>query len=145
MGVSSTFVQSALDFPRDTDQIHPLARNLLATRTRRLSLYQHPFIGNARTSNKYILPAMILGLAFCFFFSYVPFFQNTFLTRGVPVEHIFIPFVVSYYGVQKFGYDLVTNLVFMLIQFAIYIVLLDEGRKYCVRTYPKGILAKIAW
>ncbi|KAG7529951.1 hypothetical protein FFLO_05307 [Filobasidium floriforme] len=96
--------------------------NLLATRTRRLSLFQHPFIGNPRTSNKYIIPAMIAGLAFCFFFSYVPFFHNTFLTRGVPVEHIFLPFT-----------------------FAIFIVLLDEARKYCVRTYPTGFLARIAW
>lgn len=78
-----------------TDIAVYIDRNLLATRTRRLSLFQHPFIGNARTSNKYILPAMVLGLAFCFFFSYVPFFQTAFLTRGVAVEHIFIPFTVS--------------------------------------------------
>lgn len=77
-----------------TTTVH-ISRNLLATRTRRLSLFQHPFIGNPRTSNKYIIPAMIAGLAFCFFFSYVPFFHNTFLTRGVPVEHIFLPFTVS--------------------------------------------------
>jgi hypothetical protein len=42
--------------------------------------------------------------------------------QGVPVEHIFIPFT-----------------------FAIGILLLDEGRKYVVRRYPKGILARIAW
>ena len=88
---------------------------------------------------------MILGLAFCFFFSYVPFFQNTFLTRGVPVEHIFIPFVVSRRFDLRARSNDATDLHLMSLQFAIYIVLLDEGRKYCVRTYPKGILAKIAW
>jgi sodium/potassium-transporting ATPase subunit alpha len=40
----------------------------------------------------------------------------------VPVEHIFIPFT-----------------------FAIGILLLDEARKYVVRAYPEGLLARIAW
>ncbi|WVQ84457.1 hypothetical protein IAT38_006609 [Cryptococcus sp. DSM 104549] len=98
--------------------------NLLATRTRRLSILQaNPFaFSDPATRNYWILPAMAASLAFLFFFSYVPFFQNTFLTRGAPVEHIFLPFA-----------------------FAAGILLLDETRKYFVRRYPKGILAKIAW
>ena len=96
--------------------------NLLSTRTRRLSFFQHNPFTHPESRNIWIIPAMVASLAFLFFFSYIPFFQNTFLTRGVPVEHIFIPFT-----------------------FAIAIFLLDEGRKYCVRRDPKGFLAKIAW
>ena len=82
---------------------------------------------------------MLASLGFLFFFSYVPFFQRTFLTRvsdkttgtilvlesdeqGVPVEHIFIPFT-----------------------FAFGILFLDETRKFFVRKYPTCFLAKIAW
>jgi len=112
--------------------------NLLATRTRRLSIFtSNPFGPNSPNRNWWIPPAMLASLGFLFFFSYIPFFQKTFLTRvsppsppaevkadlqGVPVEHIFIPFT-----------------------FAIGILFLDETRKYFVRTYPKGFLAKIAW
>lgn len=54
--------------------------NLLASRTRRLSLFQaNPF--SEKNKNLWILPAMLAALAFVFFFSYVPFFQNAFLTR----------------------------------------------------------------
>ncbi|WWC64599.1 uncharacterized protein I303_107210 [Kwoniella dejecticola CBS 10117] len=98
--------------------------NLLATRTRRLSILQfNPFKwSDENTRNYWIIPSMIASIVFLFFFSYVPFFQHTFLTRGVPVEHIFIPFT-----------------------FAIGLLLLDETRKYFVRRYPKGFLARIAW
>lgn len=54
--------------------------NLLASRTRRLSLFQaNPF--SEKNKNLWIVPAMLAALAFLFFFSYVPFFQNAFLTR----------------------------------------------------------------
>ncbi|RSH91845.1 hypothetical protein EHS25_009215 [Saitozyma podzolica] len=97
--------------------------NLLSTRTRRLSIFQaNPFGPNSPNRNLWIPPAMLASLAFLFFFSYVPFFQNTFLTRGVPVEYIFLPFA-----------------------FALGILFLDETRKYFVRKYPKGFLARIAW
>lgn len=95
--------------------------NLLATRTRRLSLFQHnPFWGPAR--NWYIAPAVVASLGFLFFFSYPPFFQSTLLTRGVPVEYIFLP-----------------------IPFGMGLLFLDEVRKWCVRKSPKGFLARIAW
>lgn len=56
--------------------------NLLATRTRKLSIFQaNPFNPNSPSWNPWIIPAMLASLAFLFFFSYVPFFQNTFLTR----------------------------------------------------------------
>lgn len=91
--------------------------NLLATRTRKLSIFQHRPSGNW-----YIFPAMACALAIGLFFSYVPFFQKTFLTRGVPVEHYFIPLA--------FGAGL---------------LFLDETRKWLVRRYPQGLLAKLAW
>lgn len=51
-----------------------------------------------------------------------PFFQNTFLTASVAVQFYFIPMA---YGVV--------------------LLFLDESRKYFVRKYPKGFLARIAW
>lgn len=44
------------------------------------------------------------------------------MIKGVPAEYIFLP-----------------------LAFALGLLLLDEGRKYLVRMYPKGILAKLAW
>ena len=62
--------------------------NLLATRTRHLSIFvSNPFDIHSPTRNLWILPAMLASLAFLFFFSYVPFFQNTFLTRVNRSEH----------------------------------------------------------
>ncbi|GMK56262.1 hypothetical protein CspeluHIS016_0301020 [Cutaneotrichosporon spelunceum] len=94
--------------------------NLLATRTRRLSFFQHPPWGS--TANWYILPAVASSLGFLFFLSYPPFFQSALLTRPVPVEYIFIP-----------------------ITFGIGLLFLDEVRKFCVRRWPKSFLARIAW
>ncbi|KAG8710589.1 hypothetical protein FRC08_016968 [Ceratobasidium sp. 394] len=91
--------------------------NLLATRTRKLSILQHKPSGNW-----YIFPAMACALIIGIFFSYVPFFQHTFLTRGVPVEHYFLP-----------------------LAFGAGILILDETRKWFVRRYPRGLLAKLAW
>ncbi|KZO92976.1 sodium-potassium ATPase [Calocera viscosa TUFC12733] len=96
--------------------------NLLATRTRRLSIFQHPPIGNPTTRNVYIFGAMICALGIAVFFSYIPFFQNVFLTRGVPVEHYFLPMA-----------------------FGIGILFIDECRKYAVRRWPKSALAWLAW
>lgn len=95
--------------------------NLLATRTRRLSLFQHvPFWGSS--ANAYILPAVAASLGFTFFLSYPPFFQDALLTRGVPVEYIFLP-----------------------IPFGMGLLFLDEVRKWVVRGKPNGALARMAW
>ncbi|KAF8503943.1 sodium-potassium ATPase [Hysterangium stoloniferum] len=91
--------------------------NLLATRTRKLSIFQHP-----PTRNKYLVPAMICAVVLGIFFSYVPWFQKIFTTRGIPAEHYFIPLT--------FGFALLC---------------LDELRKYLVRRYPHGTLAYFAW
>ncbi|GAA5822430.1 hypothetical protein JCM11251_006335 [Rhodosporidiobolus azoricus] len=98
--------------------------NLLAVRTRRRSIFQQDPLFNPKTRNLYLIPAMILALVFGIFFSYIPWFQDVFHTRGrgLKVEHFFIPMA---YGVCLLG--------------------LDEARKWTNRRYPNGALAKIAW
>lgn len=96
--------------------------NILATRTRRLSIFQHPPIFNKRTQNWYIFPAMAFALAVIFIFCYIPGLQHTLGTTQVPVEYFFLP--------MAFGMG---------------ILLLDETRKWSVRRWPKGFFAKIAW
>ena len=65
---------------------------------------------------------MACSIIFAVFFSYVPFFQATFLTRGVEVQYWFLP--------MAFGVGL---------------VVIDEVRKLLVRSYPSSFLARIAW
>ncbi|XP_014557492.1 hypothetical protein COCVIDRAFT_96915 [Bipolaris victoriae FI3] len=96
--------------------------NLLATRTRRLSVFQQPPIFNKATQNLSLFPAMIFAIVVAFIFLYIPSLQNVIGTTTVPVEHWFLP--------AAFGTGL---------------LLLDEARKYCVRNWPNGFLAKIAW
>ncbi|KAL2873818.1 hypothetical protein SGCOL_011047 [Colletotrichum sp. CLE4] len=96
--------------------------NLLAIRTRRLSLFQHPPIGNKRTQNLYLFPAIIFALLMAIFWLYVPEFQTTLATAPVPVEYWFLPMT-----------------------FGLGILLIDEARKFAVRKWPAGIIAKCAW
>jgi sodium/potassium-transporting ATPase subunit alpha len=115
--------------------------NLLATRTRHLSIFQQPPIFNKATQvssphspfqiatfthmilqNWLLFPSMIFAIVVVFIFCYIPSLQATIATREVPVEYWFLP--------ASFGLGLLT---------------LDEARKYCVRTWPNGFLAKIAW
>ncbi|KLO07342.1 sodium-potassium ATPase [Schizopora paradoxa] len=91
--------------------------NLFATRCRRLSIFQHP-----PSQNWYVFPAAALALIIGIFFSYVGWFQRIFQTRGIPAENFFIP-----------------------LTFGLFILFLDESRKYFVRKYPHGFLARIAW
>lgn len=65
---------------------------------------------------------MIFAIVVAFIFNYIPSLQKTIGTREISVEHWFLPAA-----------------------FGIGILLLDEARKYCVRTWPEGLLAKIAW
>jgi len=96
--------------------------NLMAARTRRLSVFQQPPLFNKETSNVYLFPAMLFGLLISFFFLYVPPLQRVLGTTHVPVEHWFLPFA--------FGFA---------------ILFLDESRKWAVRRWPNGLLAKMAW
>ncbi|KAK4049497.1 hypothetical protein OIO90_005448 [Microbotryomycetes sp. JL221] len=96
--------------------------SLLAHRTRRRSIFQQKPIGDAQTSNVWLFPAMLAALAFAIFFSYVPVFQNIFVTRGVAAEYFFLPMA---YGVV--------------------LLLIDEVRKWYNRARPQSLLARIAW
>ncbi|RPA91486.1 P-type ATPase-like protein [Choiromyces venosus 120613-1] len=96
--------------------------NLLATRTRRLSIFQQPPLFNKKTQNPYIFPAMLLGLGTIFFFCYIPWFQRIIGNTQIQVEYFFLP--------ASFGMG---------------ILCLDEGRKWMVRNYPKGFWARISW
>ncbi|GAM86309.1 hypothetical protein ANO11243_043210 [Dothideomycetidae sp. 11243] len=90
---------------------------LLAIRTRRLSLFQHPV-----WRNWYLVPAIAFALVMAIFFLYVPKFHAVLGTSTVPVEHWFLPMA-----------------------FGLAILLLDEGRKFGVRKWPKSLLARAAW
>ncbi|KAH7175637.1 hypothetical protein EDB81DRAFT_836005 [Dactylonectria macrodidyma] len=96
--------------------------NLLAVRTRRLSIVQHPPLFNRETQNLYLFPAILFSLVMAFLWLYPPTLQRVLLTAGVPVEYWFLPMT-----------------------FGLGIVVADEARKYCVRKWPKGILARMAW
>lgn len=94
----------------------------MATRTRRLSIFQHPPAFNKATQNLLLFPAILFALGMAILWLYIPGLQRTLNTSNVPVEHFFLP------AAQGLG-----------------VLLLDEIRKYCVRRWPKGVLAKIAW
>jgi sodium/potassium-transporting ATPase subunit alpha len=96
--------------------------NLLAVRTRRLSIIQHPPLFNENTQNWYLFPAIAFSLCMAIFWLYVPQLQSVLGTSQVPAEHFFLP--------AAFGLG---------------ILMLDELRKYCVRRWPNSILAKTAW
>ncbi|KAI9681771.1 MAG: hypothetical protein M1829_000516 [Trizodia sp. TS-e1964] len=96
--------------------------NLMATRTRRLSIFQHPPLFNKHTQNIYLFPAIAFSLAVIFFFCYVPPLQNLLLSTTVPVEHFFLP--------MAFGLGILGA---------------DEARKWVVRTWPRGWVARAAW
>ncbi|KAI0376177.1 calcium ATPase [Hypomontagnella monticulosa] len=96
--------------------------NLLAVRTRRWSIFQHPPALNKKTQNLYLFPAIIFALSMAILWLYIPQLQPVLGTSPVPVEHWFLPFA-----------------------FGLFILLFDEGRKFLIRKYPAGIVAKLAW
>lgn len=98
--------------------------NLLATRTRRRSIFQQPPIFNKdkEMNNPSVFIAMVWSLVIVFIFCYIPGIQNTVDTTTIPAEHFFFP-----------------------VAFGLGLLFLDEARKYCVRRWPKGTMAKISW
>jgi sodium/potassium-transporting ATPase subunit alpha len=96
--------------------------NLLATRTRRQSIFQMPPIGNRKTQNLYIIPAIIFAIVIVFIFCYIPGLQSVIATTQVPVENWFLPMT-----------------------FGLGILVYDEVRKFCVRRYPNSLIARVAW
>lgn len=91
-------------------------------RTRRLSIFQHPPLFNKATQNIYLFPAILFALVMAIFWLYVPDFQRVLGTAPVPVENWFLPMA-----------------------FGVGIMVVDEARKYAVRTWPNGLLARMAW
>ena len=96
--------------------------NLLAIRTRRLSILHHPPIFRKATQNLALFPTILFAFAMIFIFNYVPSIQKAIGSADVPVEYFFFP-----------------------VAFGLVLLLLDEARKWAVRRYPKGLLAKLAW
>ncbi|KAJ4357538.1 uncharacterized protein N0V89_002114 [Didymosphaeria variabile] len=96
--------------------------NLLATRTRRLSIFQQPPIFNKKTQNLLLFPAMIFAIVVVFIFCYPPSVQEAIVTTTIPVEYWFFP-----------------------VAFGIGLLMLDEARKWAIRTWPHGLLARFAW
>ncbi|KAB8356427.1 hypothetical protein FH972_024010 [Carpinus fangiana] len=96
--------------------------NLLAIRTRHLSLFQHPPLFKKATQNWPLFPAMVFAIAMVFIFCYIPGIQSPIGSTQVAVEYFFLP--------VAFGLGLLS---------------LDECRKFFVRKYPKSLLARIAW
>ena len=95
---------------------------LLAIRTRRLSIFQHPPAFNRATQNLLLFPAIAFALCMAIFWTYTPQLQTVLNTSRVPAEHFFLP--------AAFGLG---------------VLLLDEGRKYTVRRWPTGFTARFAW
>lgn len=94
----------------------------MAIRTRRLSIFQHPPAFNKATQNLYLFPAIIFAFVIAIFFLYTKPIQAAVGTTSVPVEYFFLPMT-----------------------FGLAILFMDEARKWAVRKYPRGLLAKIAW
>lgn len=91
-------------------------------RTRRWSLFQQPPIFNRQTQNLKLFPAILFALGMAMLWLYIPALQPIIGSAPVPVEHWFFPFA-----------------------FGLFLLLLDEARKFFVRKYPQGWLAKAAW
>ncbi|KAL1611800.1 hypothetical protein SLS60_000020 [Paraconiothyrium brasiliense] len=96
--------------------------NLLATRTRRLSIFQQPPVFNKKTQNLLLFPAMVFAIVVVFIFCYPPSVQDAIDTTTIPVEYWFFP-----------------------VAFGIGLLVLDEARKWAIRTWPSGLLARMAW
>ncbi|KAJ6102301.1 hypothetical protein N7486_004728 [Penicillium sp. IBT 16267x] len=96
--------------------------NLMAVRTRHLSIFQHPPAFNKQTQNLYLFPAILFALGISVIWIYVPSLQSVLNTSAVPAEHYFLPAALG-----------------------LGLLCLDEGRKAAVRRWPNGVLARLAW
>ncbi|KAI0105307.1 hypothetical protein GGR51DRAFT_520304 [Nemania sp. FL0031] len=96
--------------------------NLMAVRTRRWSIFQHPPAFNKQTQNLYLFPAILFALSMAILWLYIPQLHSILGTTPVPVEHWFLPFA-----------------------FGTFILLFDEARKFVVRNHPKSFVARMAW
>ncbi|KAJ5668722.1 hypothetical protein N7462_009792 [Penicillium macrosclerotiorum] len=96
--------------------------NLMAVRTRHLSIFQHPPAFNKETQNLFLFPAIAFSLGIAVIWLYIPSLQTVLNTSGIPAEHYFLPAALG-----------------------LGLLCLDEARKAAVRRWPKGVLARMAW
>ncbi|APA07783.1 hypothetical protein SS1G_00628 [Sclerotinia sclerotiorum 1980 UF-70] len=96
--------------------------NLMATRTRRLSIFQQPPAFNKATQNLWLFPAIIFALVVIFIFLYIPGLTSAINSSPIPAEYFFFPLC-----------------------FGMWILFTDEVRKLYVRKWPEGWLARVAW
>ncbi|KAL9074564.1 MAG: hypothetical protein Q9161_002156 [Pseudevernia consocians] len=96
--------------------------SLMSLRTRRLSIFKHPPAFDKQTQNLLLFPAILFALCMAIFWLYIPQLQTVLATSSVPAEHFFLP--------AAFGLG---------------VLLLDEGRKFMVRKWPRSVVAKLAW
>ncbi|KAJ5147068.1 hypothetical protein N7526_000420 [Penicillium atrosanguineum] len=89
--------------------------NLMAVRTRFLSIFQHPPALNKLTQNLYLFPAIAFALGISVIWLYVPSLQVVLDTSAIPAEHYFLPAALG-----------------------LGLLCLDEGRKAAVRRWPRG-------
>jgi len=95
--------------------------NILSVRNKRLSILQaDPFRKERR--NPWLLVSMAISLAIAIFVTEVKGIQDLFITASIPLEFWFLP-----------------------LPLALGILVMDEIRKSIVRTWPKGVIARIAW
>jgi sodium/potassium-transporting ATPase subunit alpha len=95
--------------------------NLLSSRTRYLSFFSHsPFHGPSR--NLWLFAAMAVSSLIAVIITQVPFFNNTFHTRPVPVRYV----------APALG-------------FGAFLFLFDEARKLVARHHPQSAWAQLAW
>ncbi|RCI05193.1 hypothetical protein CU098_001984 [Rhizopus stolonifer] len=95
--------------------------NVLATRTRRLSIAQaNPLWGP--NQNLYLFAAMIGSLAIALIILYVPVFNVYLGTAPIPTKFWFIPF-----------------------GWAVLIITMDEGRKLLARKFSSSFIGRLAW
>lgn len=65
---------------------------------------------------------MVFAIVVVFVFCYPPAVQQSIDTTTIPVEYWFLP-----------------------VAFGVGLLVLDEARKWAIRTWPSGLLARIAW
>jgi sodium/potassium-transporting ATPase subunit alpha len=95
---------------------------LMAIRTRRQSLLNHPPLFRRETANYFLFAAIAFAFLIALLFLYPVRLRLVLGSAPIPAAHWFLP-----------------------MGFGAAILLLDEARKYFVRKYPNGFLARIAW
>lgn len=95
--------------------------NILSVRNKKLSILQADPIREKRR-NPWLLVSILISFAIAIFVTEVPGIQSLFGTAAIPIEFWLI-----------------------LLPLALGILVMDEIRKLIVRTWPKGLVARIAW